>query len=260
MKVQLQDTFLSRPIRLLADEQNRLNAEFPEPSESIVAVIDSKDPALARSGAERMAARMAEQADVFRNVFAPGTGRFFDDSGVLYLSEEAVTDMVGRIERSAPLFQALSISPNLTGLAVLADQVAKAVAEGRSPEGPDGAVHRCRRRAVQAQIAGKRRDLDWLSLIEHGVTIESTRWYVLAYPVATDDADPTRHAVEEARRLADLLVAEFDGRVSVALTGRPVLRALSPPLDIRVLLLPHPAVERRSAGHPGLRPVACSDR
>ena len=90
-----------------------------------------------------MAARMAEQTDVFRNVFAPGTGRFFDDNGVLYLSEEAVTNMVSRIERSAPLFQALSISPNLTGLSVLADQVAKAVAEGSLAGRADRAVHRC---------------------------------------------------------------------------------------------------------------------
>jgi len=236
-RVELQEAYLVSADPALADEQNRLNAEFPEPSESIVAVIDSKDPAVARAGAERMAARMAEQTRVFRNVFSPGTGRFFDDNGVLYLSEEAVTGMVSRIERSAPLFQALSISPNLTGLAVLADQVAKAVAEGRSPVGLTGLFIDASK-TVQAQIAGKRRDLDWLALIEHGVSIESTRWYVVGYPVATADADPMRHAVDEARRLADLLVAELDGRVSVALTGRPVLRAQSPPINIRVLLLP----------------------
>ena len=237
MKVQLQDAYLVTTNPLLADEQDRLNAEFSEPSESIVAVIDSKDPQLARSGAERMAARMSEQVNVFRNVFAPGTGRFFDDNGVLYLDEQEVADMVGRIERSAPLFQALSVSPSLTGLAVLADQVAKVAVAGRSPEVVT-ALFIDAAKTVQAQLAGKRRDLDWLSLIEHGVNIESTRWYVLSYPVATSDADPTRHAVEEARRLADLVVTEFDGRVSVALTGRPVLRAMSPPLNIRVLLLP----------------------
>ncbi len=237
MKVELQDAHLATMNQALADEQNRLNAEFSEPSESIVAVIDSKDPFLARSGAERMAARMSEQGTVFRNVFAPGTGRFFDDIGVLYLSDADVAGMVGRIERSAPLFQALSISPNLTGLAVLADQVAKVAAEGRSPEVVT-ALFIDAARTVQAQLAGKRRDLDWLSLIEHGVKIESTRWYVLAFPLASNDADPTRHAVEEARRLADLVAAEFDGRVSLALTGRPVLRAMSPPLNYRVLLLP----------------------
>jgi predicted RND superfamily exporter protein len=237
MKVQLQDAFLVTTNPLLADEQDRLNAEFSEPSESIVAVIDSKDPLLARSGAERMAARMTEQGSVFRNVFAPGTGRFFDDNGVLYLDQEKVADMVGRIERSAPLFQALSTSPNLTGLAVLADQVARVAVEGRSPEVVT-ALFIDAAKTVQAQIAGKRRDLDWLTLIEHGVNIESPRWYVLSYPVATSEADPARHAVEEARRLADLVVAEFDGRVSVALTGRPVLRAMSPPLNIRGLLLP----------------------
>jgi hypothetical protein len=236
-RVALQETSMVAANPAFANEQSRLNAEFPEPSESIVAVIDSRDPTLARAGAERMAARMAERTRVFRNVFAPGTGRFFDDNGVLYLSQEAVTNMVSRIERSAPLFQALSISPNLTGLAVLADQVAKAVAEGRSPEGLT-ALFADASRTVQAQIAGKRRDLEWLSLIEHGVSIESNRWYVVAYPVATGDADPMRRAVEEARRLADLLVTELEGRVSVALTGRPVLRAMSPPINIRVLLLP----------------------
>ena len=237
MKVQLQDAALVTMNSLLTDEQNRLNTEFSEPSESIVAVIYSEDPHLARSGAERMAARMSEPGNVFRNVFAPGTGRFFDDSGVLYLNDAEVTSMVGRIERSAPLFQALSISPNLTGLSVLADQVARVAAEGRSPEVVT-ALFIDAARTVQAQIAGKRRDLDWLSLIEHGVNIESSRWYVLSYPVPTSDADPTRHAVEEARRLADLVAAEFDGRVSVALTGRPVLRAMAPPVSYRVLLLP----------------------
>ena len=236
-RVELQETVLAASDPTLAGEQSRLDAEFPEPSESIVAVIDSKDVALARGGAERMAAMMAEETKVFRNVFAPGTGRFFDDNGVLYLSDEDVANMVSRIERSVPLFQALSISPNLTGLAVLADQVAKAVAEGRSPEGLT-ALFADASKTVQAQIAGQRRDLDWLSLIEHGVTIESNRWYVVGYPVATADADPMRHAVEEARRLADQLVKEFDGRVTVALTGRPVLRALSPPINFRVLLLP----------------------
>jgi predicted RND superfamily exporter protein len=237
MKVQLQDTFLVRADAVLADEQSRLTAEFSEPSESIVVVIDSRDPLLARAGAERMAARLSQQASVFRNVFAPGTGRFFDDNGVLYLSDDDVTAMVGRIERAAPLFQALSISPNLTGLAVLADQVARVAAEGRSPEVVTG-LFLDAAKSVQAQIAGKRRDLDWLSLIEHGVSIESPRWYVLAFPQATTDADPARHAVEEARRLADLVASEFDGRVAIALTGRPVLRAMAPPLNIRALLLP----------------------
>ena len=237
MKVQLQDTFLVRINPVLADEQSRLNAEFSEPSESIVAVIDSKDPQMARAGAERMAARLAEETTVFRNIFAPGTGRFFEDNGVLYLNDEDLTSMVGRIERAAPLFQALSASPNLTGLAVLADQVAKVAAEGRSPEVVT-ALFVDAAKSVQAQIGGKRRDLDWLSLIEHGVNIESQRWYILAFPVTTSDADPTRHAVEEARRLSDLVAAEFDGRVSIALTGRPVLRAMAPPLNIRALLLP----------------------
>ncbi|HTN98060.1 MAG TPA: MMPL family transporter [Nordella sp.] len=237
MQIQMQDQVLVTADTVIGAEQSRLAAEFPEPSESIVAVIDSKDPQLARSGAERVAARMAEQTNVFRNVFAPGTGRFFDDDGVLYLNEQGVSDMVARIQRSAPLFQALSISPNLTGLAVLADQVAKVAAEGRSPEVVT-ALFTEAAKTVQAQIAGQRRDLDWLSLIEHGVTIESPRWYVLSYPVADGDVDPARHAVEEARRLADLIETEFGGRISVALTGRPVLRAMKPPLDIRVLLLP----------------------
>lgn len=237
MKVQMQDALLVVADSAIAEEQNRLEAEFPEPSESIVAVIDSNDPKLARGGAERMAARMGERTDMFRNVFAPGTGRFFDDSGVLYLNEEGVANMAARIERAGPLFQALSISPNLTGIAVLADQVAKVVAEGRSPEVVTALLTEAAK-SVQAQIAGERRDLDWLSLIEHGVTIESPRWYVLAYPLANGGADPARHAVEEARRLADLTQTEFGGRISVQLTGRPVLRALAPPLDIRVLLLP----------------------
>lgn len=236
-RVELQESLLVTLDPNLAAQQNRLAAEFSEPSESIVAVIDSKDPVLARSGAERMAIRMAEQTKAFRSVFAPGTGRFFDDNGVLYLGDDEIAQMVDRIQRSAPLFQALSISPNLTGLAVLADQVAKVAAEGGSPEGLT-ALFTDASRTVQAQIAGQRRDLDWLSLIKTGVNTESTRRYVLAGPIATSAADPTRAAVEEARRLADLVVAEFDGRVQITLTGRPVLRAMTPPLNIRALLLP----------------------
>src|SRR5690242_16788115 len=48
MKIQMQDAVLVSADTAVAEQQSRLAAEFPEPSESIVAVIDSKDPELAR--------------------------------------------------------------------------------------------------------------------------------------------------------------------------------------------------------------------
>ncbi|MGE3830224.1 MAG: hypothetical protein AB7F76_04445 [Parvibaculaceae bacterium] len=218
----------------VASAEQAFEKEFNEPGDAIIAVIDSSDAQQARQAASMLADRLGANGKLFGNVFAPGAGSFFDDYGILYLDTEEVDRIAMRIEHSAPLYRALSVAPNLTGLAVLAEQTGRAVSEGRSPEGFND-LFRQAALTVQAQLQGRERPLDWLSLVPHGGDLDSKRWFVMAHPL---NDGVSAGAVNEARRQADALASELQGRVTIALTGKPVLASGVMPVDARTFVLP----------------------
>jgi hypothetical protein len=218
--------------------QHALELAFPGSREPIVAVIESADPRAARETAGALARMMASEPRIFSDVFAPGTGRFLDDYGMLYVDAAAVEDTVRRIEQSAPLYHAIAASPNLAGLASLAGEAARAIAAGRSPHGLNVLFAEAAL-SVKGQIEGGRHDLDWPLLVDDKIArIDSTRWLVLATAVPADKGDPYRTALVRARLLAGEASANAKNPVAITLTGWPVLREKSPPGPVRGFILP----------------------
>jgi hypothetical protein len=211
---------------LIALEPKTVEAEqtveqaFPGITAPIVAVIDSSDPEAARQAATDLSRAMRAEPGSFSDVFAPGTGEFFEEYGVLYLDAQAVAELVRRIERTAPLYRAIAASPDLAGLAQLAAQAARAITEGRSPQGLS-ALFREAAVSVKGQIDNQRHDLDWPSLLDHVAPPASTRWYVTAAPAAA--AGGFEEAVRRAQSLAGETSSTAKGAVSITITGQPAL-------------------------------------
>jgi hypothetical protein len=222
----------------IADAERALAAAFPGTGEPIVAVVDAGDPRAARQAAAALAQAMSAEPRRFRDVFAPGTGTFFDEFGVLYLDKGRIEDIVRRIEQSAPLYRAIAASPDLGGFGALALQAARAISEGRSPQGLN-ALFLEAAETVKGRIQNARHDLDWPGLLKYSGSPDNTRWYVLAVPVfQAGEWDPERSSVLAARDLASAVVAKASGPVSVTLTGRPVLRAEPMGAPLQAILLP----------------------
>ncbi len=112
--------------------QALLEREFPGVASPIVISVEFDIPGQARASAALLATEFNSKPQIFTGVFAPGTGRFFEDFGVLYLNSAEVEKIGSDVEKLMPLLQALSTAPNVQGLAALTDQIARAVEEGRS--------------------------------------------------------------------------------------------------------------------------------
>ena len=214
----------------------RLRAAFAATADPVVIEVEHADPKQARASADRLADTLAQRTDLFREVFVPGGSRFLEENGLLYLDRAEIERIVARLENSAPLFRGLAAAPDLGGLAVLAEQAARAVAQGGAPGGLS-ALFREAARTVAAQKGTAPHDFDWMLLAGDRVDLDSTQWYVFAYPANADDRSALAAAVAEAEAQARTLPAPPGQAIATVVTGRPVLTQPQPAPPARAFLM-----------------------
>jgi hypothetical protein len=195
------------------ERQAHLDREFPGAERPIVISLESAVPGQARAAAAELAALLSAKPQIFTGVFAPGTGRYMEDYGLLYLTSREVDQIGSDVEKLLPLLQALTIAPNIQGLAALTDQVARAVAEGRSASALEGLFNEAAKTAGAAAL-GQPRPFDWLGMVNIRPKLDDTTWFVFAAPApgATD-------AVGEARKILTDLATKHGPQVTTVLTG-----------------------------------------
>ncbi len=207
-----------------ASAYQRFIAQFPVLDDTFLVIIDADDPESGRLAAGEMARAMAARKDLFTDVFAPGNGAYFEQYGILYLPVPAVKKLAGDIEQMAPLFNAMSLQPDLGGLDDLFKQIAPVAEIGRAPDEVAILLSNMAK-TVESANAGKAEPLDWSSIGTTGPALTQTRWYVFAKPVldfsALDAAGPP---LAEARRLMAAINTSRNG-VTAQLTGDAVLDA-----------------------------------
>jgi hypothetical protein len=110
----------------------RFNETFPAVDANFVFVVDSEDPEQAKNAAFRLAEKLRSQPSLFAHVLAPGTGKFFDDYGILYAKPEEVQKLVTGIVQAGPMLKGLADQPNLAGLSGLLNEVTAYTQAGRA--------------------------------------------------------------------------------------------------------------------------------
>jgi predicted RND superfamily exporter protein len=93
------------PYRKLEKE---FQSAFPQFNETIVVVIDADTPETARLQRENLAERLKKETGLFKGVYAPGSGEFFERNGLLYLSVkdlEALSDNLASDSLCSDSFQ-----------------------------------------------------------------------------------------------------------------------------------------------------------
>jgi len=201
-----------------------LISQFPALDNAFVVMIDAEVPANGRDAAGKIAGQLERRPDLFTDVFAPGTGPYFDKYGVLYLDEAVVKQIADDVRESTPLINAMSLQPDLAGLADLFRQMVPVVEIGRAPPELSGFLDKIAD-TVEAETRGQPLALDWTALGEEPPSLTETRWYVLVKPVLDFSAlDPAAAPVSEVRRV----MADFNDKVAgikVQLTGEAALNA-----------------------------------
>jgi hopanoid biosynthesis associated RND transporter like protein HpnN len=203
---------------------NDLITQFPELDNAFVLVIDADKATAGRKAAADIAKRLETRPDLFTDVFAPGTGDYFDKYGVLYLDEAGVKQVADEIREVTPLINTLALQPDLSGVASLFQQMAPVVEIGRAPAEVSGFLDKFAD-TVEAEARGEPRPLDWTALGDKPAALNQTRWYVLAKPVLDFTAlDPAAGPISDMR-LIMVEVTESEPFIKVQLTGEAALNA-----------------------------------
>ena len=123
------------PFREYYEEFDRA---FPHYDESTLIVLSAATRPRARDAAQLLAERLRASPELFRNIFVPSEGEFFDNNGLLYLERPELEDMVERLSEAQPALAALAEDPSLRGLS---GQLVDALEAARDGEGlPSGFV------------------------------------------------------------------------------------------------------------------------
>jgi hypothetical protein len=89
---------------------------FPQLSDTIVVLLDADSPERAVSARKRLSDRLRREPDLFKTVYEPEGGEFFERNGLLYLSTEEIEELGDKLAKAQPLLGFLSQDMSLRGL------------------------------------------------------------------------------------------------------------------------------------------------
>ncbi len=100
------------PFRHLEKEFFR---EFPQLSDVIVLVVDGESVGEAMDARKRLAGRLRKEGKLFRSVYEPGGGEYFERNGLLYLNVHELEDLSDNLAEGEPLMGLLLQDFSLRG-------------------------------------------------------------------------------------------------------------------------------------------------
>ena len=89
---------------------------FPQLSDTIVIVLDADSAERAVSARKSIAERLQKEAGLFKTIYEPAGGEFFEKNGLLYLSTEELEELADKLANAQPLLAFLSRDLSLRGL------------------------------------------------------------------------------------------------------------------------------------------------
>ena len=89
---------------------------FPNQSGTIVIVLDADTEERAHSARTQLAERLRKESGLFKTVYEPGGGSFFERNGLLYLSEKKLEDFADTLASAQPFLALLSQDLSVQGL------------------------------------------------------------------------------------------------------------------------------------------------
>jgi uncharacterized protein len=92
----------------------RYMAEFPQ--HDILVVVDAPTPEIAEQAASELTQALEANPDRFRAVGHPGSGKFFEQNGFLFLPTDEVAQLTDRLTRADALIGTLASDPSLRGI------------------------------------------------------------------------------------------------------------------------------------------------
>jgi hopanoid biosynthesis associated RND transporter like protein HpnN len=201
--------------------ENDFSRAFPQLSDTIVVVIQAETPELATNARVRLARGLREEKTLFKDVYEPGGGVFFEKNGLLYLSEEELEDFADKITAAQPLIGFLSEDLSLRGLFSVLGQALEQPKDTVLKEGRLSLFFEEMRRAFDSAATHRLHRVSWQRLMLGDRDASSQmRQFVMARPyLDVSSLSAGEVALDRVRKMAKDLSLDGEGGVKVRVTG-----------------------------------------
>jgi hopanoid biosynthesis associated RND transporter like protein HpnN len=209
------------PYRKLEKE---FQSAFPQFKETIVVVIDGDTPEAARLYRDKLAERLKREKGLFKGVYAPGGGEFFERNGLLYLSVKDLEALSENLASAQPLLGLISKDLTLRGLFSVIETI---VSQEGGIEQKTKLVPFFDRLAqtLEGSTSSRPRPLSWQELIlGEEMAADASRQFIILDPIIDYATFSGGEAgIEAIYRIRDELGLHEASGVKVRLTGDVVL-------------------------------------
>jgi hopanoid biosynthesis associated RND transporter like protein HpnN len=197
---------------------------FPQFKETIIVVIDAETPEAARIHRDKLVERVKREKRLFKGVYAPGGGEFFEKNGLLYLSVRDLEAFSENLASVQPLLGLISKDLTLRGLFSVIERI---VSQEGDIEQKTKLVPFFDRLAqtLENSISSRPRPLSWQELILGEETAaKASRQFIILDPVLDYATFSGGEAgIKTIYRIRDELGLHEGSGVKVRLTGEVVL-------------------------------------
>ncbi len=158
-----------------------LNQNFPHLESLITITLNNASPQALSQARETLVKTLEAQKDKFDLVFAPGTGRYYEDHAILYYSKAEIDTRVAYALSLRPLFSAIAEAPSAESLATLVNEVSATIKQGRDPQGLDELFLQSAK-SLQGLMQGTNEPVDWTQIAGLSLDPTPTAALVLVLP------------------------------------------------------------------------------
>ncbi len=194
---------------------------FPQLSDTIVVVIDAETAEQAVSARKHMAGRLRKETGLFKTVFEPGGGDFFEKNGLLYMDTDELEELADKLATAQPLLAFLSKDLSLRGLFSVLDMALNSPEATKTQDSSMDLLFDHLSKTFESAGVGRSRQMPWESIMfGEKAAAEQRRQFIITQPYL-DAANPSADEVslETVRRIAkELGITEANG-VKMRITG-----------------------------------------
>ena len=214
------DTLLSTSLPWRRQEI-RLDQEFPQRTDRIIAVIDATTPEAADEAGAALVNALTPRSDVIRTISRPDGGEFFARNGILFQTADKVRRDAADLIKAQPFLGTLAADPTLRGvLGALSQSIEGVGLKKTTLEDLRPAVNAVAD-ALDLVAQGKQPAFSWRRLITgRAPEASELRRFVNIQPVLDfHDLEPGGKATKAIRATTAKLGLTPDRGVTVRLTG-----------------------------------------
>lgn len=212
------------PFRQAYTEFNRT---FPELADSFIAVIDGASPEAAEAAQRDLANALRESPELYKSVYAPGLGPYFEQNGLLLLDYDELVTLSDDLAGAEPVLASISEDQSLRGLFDILTTAMEEIRDGETPsEKLPPVLDALTETATRSAHAGERAPLSWQAIFMDEADAENAkRRLVLVQPQLDFTAiQAAKVPLRNARALAGQVMAGNPG-VDIRYTGKIALNA-----------------------------------